>query len=127
LSFGDEANGYGRIIAGERTWIGQYNNLRAGGGDIQIGRDCLLSQFCTLVASNHQCGKDAPINTQGADRSKCGVVLGDDVWLGAGAIVLPGVRIMTGAIIGAGAVVTEDVPSYEIWGGIPAKKIGERT
>jgi len=49
-----------------------------------------------------------------------------DVWIGFGAIIISGVRIGHGAIIAAGAVVAQDVPPYEIWGGVPAKKLGER-
>lgn len=126
LSFGDETNGRGTITIGERSWIGQYNNLRAGGGDIRIGRDCLISQFCSIVASNHAHARGIPIKSQGADPTRRGVVIGDDVWLGAGCAVMPGVSIGDGAIIGANAVVTCDVPTNEIWGGIPARKIGER-
>jgi maltose O-acetyltransferase len=54
------------------------------------------------------------------------VVLEDDVWLGMGVIVLPGVRIGRGAIIGAGAVVTKDVPPYAIAHGLPCQVVGER-
>jgi acetyltransferase-like isoleucine patch superfamily enzyme len=57
----------------------------------------------------------------------CDTVIGDDVWLGAGAVITPGVRIGTGAVIGANCVVTHDVPEYEIWGGVPARRIGSRT
>jgi acetyltransferase-like isoleucine patch superfamily enzyme len=126
LSCGDAANGFGDISIGDGTWVGQYNNLRAGGGRIRIGRDCLVSQFCTLVASNHRIGRVAPIQTQGADASRRDVVIADDVWLGAGVSVMPGVVIADGAVIGANAVVTSDVPAYEIWGGVPARRIGER-
>lgn len=126
LSCGDAENGFGEIEIGDGTWVGQYNNLRAGGGRIQIGRNCLVSQFCTLVASNHRIERSAPIQTQGAAPDRRGVVLGDDVWLGAGVAVLPGVRIGDGAVIGANAVVTRDVPPYEIWGGVPAQRIGGR-
>ena len=52
------------------------------------------------------------------------IVIGDDVWIGAGAIVLPGVTIGEGAIIGAGAVVTKDVPAGETYVGVPARSIG---
>jgi acetyltransferase-like isoleucine patch superfamily enzyme len=55
------------------------------------------------------------------------VVLEDDVWLGAGVVVTPGVTIARGAVVGANAVVTKDVPEYEIWAGVPARRIGERT
>ena len=126
LSLGDQHQGQGRIEIGESTWIGQYNNLRAGGGDIVLGRDCLLSQFCTLVAANHHIAAGTPIVQQTHATEKRGVVLGDDVWLGAGVTVLPGVTIGQGAVVGAGGVVTKDVPEYEIWGGVPAKKLGER-
>jgi acetyltransferase-like isoleucine patch superfamily enzyme len=126
LSCGDEANGFGRIEIGANTWIGQYNNLRAGGGTIRIGRDCLISQFCTLVASNHGAERSATIRSQAPESSRRGVTLCDDVWLGAGAAVMPGVTIGTGAVIATNAVVTRDVPGYEIWGGVPARRIGQR-
>lgn len=126
LAFGDAETGGGKIEMGEGTWIGQYNNLRAGGGDIRIGANCLLSQFCTLVASNHAHARGATIQSQGSDESRIGVTLGNDVWLGAGVAVMPGVRIGDGAIVGANAVVTTDVPDNEIWGGVPARKLGER-
>lgn len=126
LAFGDDSDGYGRIEIGERTWIGQYNNLRAGGGVITIGDDCLISQFCSLIASNHAIAKGQPIRDQGCDRDKVNVTLGDDIWLGAGATIMPGVTIDTGAVVGANSVVTKSIPEYEIWAGSPAKKIGER-
>jgi acetyltransferase-like isoleucine patch superfamily enzyme len=128
LVFGDDANGFGTIEVGPRTWIGQYNNLRAcGGGNIIIGAGCLISQFCTLVASNHACSRSQRILDQGPDQSKLGVVLEDDVWLGAGVVVTSGVKIACGAVIGSNAVVTKDIPEYEIWAGVPARKVGERT
>ncbi|AIE74669.1 MULTISPECIES: acyltransferase [unclassified Synechocystis] len=126
LAFGDDLNGYGNIVIGDRTWIGQYNNLRSGGGNIVIGEDCLISQFCTLVASNHQKAKDKPIKIQPSDQTKTGVILGNDVWLGAGVTILPGVKIGNGTVVGANAVVNRDLPDYEIWGGVPARKLGER-
>jgi len=126
LSFGDDAAGRGRIDIGARTWIGQYNNLRAGGGDIRIGDDCLISQFCSIVASNHAHVRGMPIKDQGPATDRRGVTLGNDVWLGAGCAVMPGVSIHDGAIIGANSVVTGDVPTNEIWAGVPARRIGER-
>jgi len=127
LSFGDDAGGRGRIDIGARTWIGQYNNLRAGGGDIRIGSDCLISQFCSFVASNHAHARGIPIKDQGPAMDRRGVTLGNDVWLGAGCAVMPGVTIHDGAIIGANAVVTDDVPANEIWAGVPARRLGTRS
>lgn len=126
LAFGDRLNGFGHIEIGQKTWIGEYNNLRAGGGDIVIGSDCLISQFCTLVASNHGTVRDQVMRQQAPRADRRGVRLGNDVWLGAGVTVTPGVTIGNGAVIGSGAVVTRDVPPIEIWAGVPAKKIGER-
>ena len=54
------------------------------------------------------------------------IVIGDDVWIGGHVIVLPGVHIGTGAIVGAGAVVTKDVPDYAVVGGNPARIIKSR-
>ena len=54
------------------------------------------------------------------------VVIGSDVWIGANAVITPGVRIGDGAVVGAGAVVTKDVAPYTIVGGVPAKVIGNR-
>jgi len=126
LSFGDDHNGFGQISIGDETWIGQYNNFRAGGGEIKVGRGCLISQFCSLVASNHGVRRDVPIHQQSpSDRSR-GITIGDDVWIGANVCVLPGVTINRGAVIGAGSVVTKNVPEYEIWGGVPAAKMRVR-
>ena len=126
LAFGDAHNGFGRIKIGAHTWIGQYNNVRAGGGDIVIGDHCLISQFCSLVAANHGLSAKTSIRNQPSDTQKTGVVLEDDVWLGAGVSILPGVTIAKGAVVGAGSVVTRHIPLYEIWAGAPAKKIGVR-
>lgn len=126
LSCGGEEYGFGTIEIGPMAYLGQYNNLRAGGGPIRIGHGCLISQFCTITASNHDMSRNRPMVLPGIQPGRLGVVLEDDVWLGAGASVMPGVRIGKGAVIGANAVVTRDVPEYEIWAGIPARPIGVR-
>jgi acetyltransferase-like isoleucine patch superfamily enzyme len=126
LSFGDEHNGFGTICIGAGSWIGQYNNFRAGGGRIEVGTNCLVSQFCSLVASNHGTDRDKPIQAQEPAASGRDAVLGNDVWLGVGVAVLAGTRIGDGAVVGANSVVTTDIPPFEIWGGVPARKLGER-
>jgi acetyltransferase-like isoleucine patch superfamily enzyme len=127
LSFGDDVTGYGQIAIGDNCWIGQFNNLRASrDASITIGNDCLISQYCTLVAANHQIKAGLAIRLQPQSTERLGMRLGNDVWLGAGVTILPGVTIGEGAVIGSGAVVTRDVPPFETWAGVPAKKIGER-
>ena len=126
LAFGDTAGGYGRIVVGARTWIGQYNNLRvSAGGNIRIGDDCLISQFCTLVTAGHGKVRGTLIREQ-APNVEGDIIIGSDVWLGAGVTVLPGVNVGDGAIVGANSVVNAVVPAGEIWAGTPARKIGMR-
>lgn len=127
LCFGPEDGVYGHMAFGEHTWVGPYNNFRtAGAGHIVIGKRCYISQFCSFVANNHGMRRDQLIHLQPHDQQRANIMVGDDVWFGAGSAVMPGVTIGTGAVIGAGAVVTKSVPPYEIWGGVPARKIGER-
>lgn len=126
LSLGDEHNGYGSLTVGDRCWIGQYNNIRTGGADITIGNNCLISQFCSVIGTNHGLEKDCLVKDAPAMSSKSGVQVGDDVWLGAGCVLLPGVTIGAGAVIGANSVVTHNVPENEVWAGVPAQKIKSR-
>lgn len=123
FSQGDEASS---LIIGSKTAINEYNNIRACGGNIRIGDCCQIAQFCTLVASNHatettQCMRDAPWSS-----SKVSIIVEDDVWIGANSVILPGVTIGRGAVIGAGAVVTRNVPPYSIYAGVPARLVRAR-
>ena len=113
------------IVIGPRTSIGAFNVLLGQGG-IRIGSDCLLGPSVTVVSENHVYVDDSrPIREQGEVRAE--TVIGDDVWIGAGAVVLGGARIGTGAVIAAGAVVRGEVGPMEIFGGVPARLIGRRT
>lgn len=111
---------------GERSAILEFNNIRAGGGIVHIGNDCLISQFVTIVATNHLVDTDEAVRYAEWDYSRAGVWIGDGVWIGAGATILPGVRIEDGAVVSSGAVVTRDVPARAIVGGVPAKLIRYR-
>lgn len=80
-----------------------------------------------IITQNHRFDQlDLPMWRQGFSPSEP-VIIGNDVWVGTRAIILPGVTISKGAIIGAGAVVTKDVPEYAIVGGNPARLIKYRT
>lgn len=112
------------ITVGPNTAIGMFNVLLGQGG-IEIGKDVLIGPHVTVVSENHiHSALDRPIRLQGEDRGR--VLIGDDVWIGAGATVLANVRIGRGAIVAAGAVVASDVPEYEIYGGVPARHISNR-
>jgi acetyltransferase-like isoleucine patch superfamily enzyme len=108
------------IKIGRRSFIGHYCNLRTGGASIEIGDNVLLAQFVTLVAAGHGTRAGVLICEQ-AVSDKRGIIIGNDVWIGASVVVLPGVTIGDGAVIGAGAVVTKDVPANAIVVGNPAR------
>jgi acetyltransferase-like isoleucine patch superfamily enzyme len=118
--------GSGDVVIGERCMINPHCVLYSGSG-IEIGDDVALAPGVQIVPANHAYHRrDIPIAQQGFLPSKGGVKIGDDVWIGANAVLLDGAVIGKGAVIAAGAVVSGKVPPYEIWGGVPAKKIGRR-
>lgn len=106
---------------GRRTAINEFNNIRVAGGEITIGDNCLISQFVSIIASNHSIARGLPMRDQPWDTTRNKVQIGDDVWIGAQAVVLPGVTVGTGSIIAAGAVVTSDIAEYAIAAGVPAQ------
>jgi len=110
-----------QLRVGAGTAINEYCNLRASGGTIEIGTQCLLGQFVTIVGSNHSTEPGQLMIDQSWAKTPHSVKIGDDVWLGAGVTVLPGARIGNGVVIAAGAVVRGEVPAGEIWGGVPAR------
>ena len=99
-----------------------------GGGGITIGDHVLFGPRVIIHSANHRFDRlDVPICEQGHDHKE--VVIEDNVWVGAGCIILPGVTIHSGAVVAAGAVVTQSVPANAVVGGVPARLIrmrGER-
>jgi acetyltransferase-like isoleucine patch superfamily enzyme len=112
---------HSRIKIGSDSLLGEYSVIRGQGG-VQIGDRVYTSPFTQIIAVNHVFDDpDRPFVEQGITAE--GIVIEDDVWLGAGAIVTDGVRIGKGAVVAAGAVVTKDVPPHTVVGGVPAKPI----
>lgn len=109
------------IRIGTDCLIGEHSVIRGQGG-VTIGNRVFTSPFTQLIAVNHVF--DDPSRSfvdQGITAQ--GIVIEDDVWLGAGAIITDGVRVGKGAVVAAGAVVTKDVPPHTVVGGVPARVI----
>jgi chloramphenicol O-acetyltransferase type B len=122
-----------RIIIGDNFYIGKYSQIEC---DAIIGDNVIFANQVALIGrydhNFQQIGvpirlasqiRDDDYNWKGLSLK---VVIEDDVWIGYGSIVLSGVKIGQGSIIAAGSVVTKDVESFSLYGGIPAKKIGDR-
>jgi acetyltransferase-like isoleucine patch superfamily enzyme len=111
------------IKIGSNSLIGEYSVIRGQGG-VVIGDRVYTSPFTQLLAVNHVYDDPhTPFVDQGITAE--GIIVEDDVWLGAGAVITDGVRIGKGAVVAAGAVVTRDVPPYTVVGGVPARVIKE--
>jgi len=109
------------IEIGRKCLIGEYSVIRGQGG-VHIGDRVYTSPFTQIIAVNHVFDDpDRPFVEQGITAE--GIVIEDDVWLGAGAIITDGVRVGKGAVVAAGAVVTEDVPPYTVVAGVPARPL----
>lgn len=109
------------IKIGQDSLIGEYCVIRGQGG-VEIGDRVYTSPFTQIIAVNHVFDDpDRPFVEQGITAE--GIVIEDDVWLGAGAVITDGVRVGKGAVVAAGAVVTSDVPAHTVVGGVPARPI----
>lgn len=108
----------GRIAIGHRVSIGEYTVI-SGHGGVEIGENAILGPRCVIHAANHIFEGAVPIRFQGETAK--GVRICNDVWLGAGVIVLDGVAIGAGSIVGAGSVVTRNIPEGVVAFGNPCK------
>jgi acetyltransferase-like isoleucine patch superfamily enzyme len=109
------------IHIGRNSLIGELNVLRGQGG-VTIGDRVYTAPLVQILAVNHVYDDPTrPMAEQGITAE--GIVVEDDVWIGAGAIITDGVRIGRGAVVAAGAVVTQDIPSHTVVGGVPARAL----
>lgn len=111
------------ISIGDNSGIGEKSFLQDV-GKITIGNNVLMGPEVNIFTSNHGTKKDSLIIEQELNLKD--VIIEDDVWIGARAIILPGVKISKGTVIAAGAIVTKDTKEYSIVGGNPAKFIKYR-
>lgn len=132
----------------EASFIGAHSYMNSGGyirGRVFIGRFCSIGRRVTIGAGAHTmtgistspvlrslAETKRPYTTEELDhinhlpKSNCTVLIQSDVWIGDGAVLMPGITIGTGAVVGANAVVTKSVPPYAVIGGVPARVISYR-
>lgn len=117
---------HNNIYIGRETYINGGYIIAGENSKIVIGNNCLISYNVHIRTNTHNYRNSKQlIRNQG--NSEKDIIIGNDVWVGFGAQIMPGIEIGDGAVIGAGAVVTHNVEKYGIVCGIPAKKIGKRT
>lgn len=129
-----------RLVLGDHSYIAGYcyvtNDLEMGSnstmnihcmsrGKVKMGNDVRIGAYATFMAVNHiHEDWEKPIRTQGTEWKE--ITIGDDVWIGSHVTILPGVTVGSHSIIGAGAIVTKDIPEYSIAVGNPAKVVRDR-
>lgn len=113
-------------IFNSQVSVGDYSGIGVNceiNGPVKIGNYVMMGPEVVIYTRNHTTSRtDIPMQKQGFDDVKP-VIIGDDVWIGRRAIILPGVKIGEGCIIGAGAVVTKDTPPYSVVVGNPARVV----
>lgn len=120
------AGGKGDVVIGKRTYLNSGTVLYSGNG-IQIGDNVLIAANCTLAPVNHEyISKNKNVIDQGFKPSKGGILIEDDVWVGANTVILDGAIIRKGVVVGAGSVVREELKAYGIYAGNPLQLIGRR-
>lgn len=121
---GIKIHGAAGLTVGNNVSMNDEVWINASGG-VEIGNNVLIGPKTVIHSANHRYeDPHVPIRFQGHIHKK--VVIEDDVWIGGGVIILPGVRIGRGSIVGAGSVVTKDVAPYTVVVGVPARRIKER-
>lgn len=124
IHLGDGATDKPQLNIGERVFIGQGTHLSVM-QPLTIGNNTIIGANSYLLTNQHRfTSRVISIRDQGYDCAP--LTIGEDVWIGANCVIMPGLTIGRGAIIGAGSVVNKSVGEFEIWGGLPARKIKDR-
>lgn len=118
--------GMGDLVIGANTVINSGCVIYTGNG-INIGKNCAIAANSTFAATNHEyCDKTLLINEQGFKKSKGGITISDDVWIGSNCTILDGAKISSGCVIAAQSLVRGSTTAYKVYGGIPLKLLGSR-
>ena len=117
---------YGGVVKiGNSCSLNPYSIIYGGEGGIVIGNYVRIAAHCVLIPQNHNFERlDKPIFEQGV--SSIGIVIDDDVWIGANVTILDNVHIGMGSVIGAGSVVTKNIPAFSLVVGNPGRVIRTR-
>jgi len=121
------AGGSGDVTIGERSFINSGCVLYTGHG-IVIGKHVAIAANCTLAPVNHAFeSRNQLITSQGFKPSKGGIVIEDDVWIGANCVILDGAVLRQGVVVAAGSIVRGELQAYGIYAGNPLQLTGTRT
>ncbi|CAM3946240.1 DapH/DapD/GlmU-related protein [Corallococcus soli] len=115
---------HGPVELGPHVSLNARVNLDGGVAGIRIGEGTRIASGATLYAFDHGLAPDRPV--RGQPVTSKGIVIGQDVWVGANAGITDGVTVGDHAVVGMGAIVTRDVPPWAIVGGSPARLLGDR-
>ena len=120
------AGGVGNLSIGRNSTINSGCVFYTGNG-ISIGENVAIAANCTLAPVNHAYSRaDIPIIDQGFCETKGGIIIEDDVWIGAGCVILDGTILRTGCVIAAMSLVRGEVAKYSVRGGNPLRLLGGR-
>lgn len=117
----------GDIVLDNRVNIG-FNSIIFSSNSVRVGKDVLIAGFTYIVGGgNYSLERlDVPINQQYDFEGKGGITIGDNVWVAAHVVILDGVKVGTGSVLAAGAIISRDVPEMSIVGGVPGKVLKKR-
>ena len=120
------AGGTGDVVIGKNTVINSGCVIYSGNG-VYIGEGVAIASNCTLAPVNHEVSdRSVPFRSQGFAASRGGILIEDDVWIGAGCILLDGSILRRGCVVGAMSLVKGELAEFSIYGGNPLKQIGQR-
>lgn len=112
-----------KLVIGSRTYVNRYTIFDAH-SQLEIGRRVMIGPHCYFTDADHGTAPGSSVQSQPMRIAP--LIVEDEAWIGAHVTVLPGVRIGKGAVVGAGAVVTRDIPSMAVAVGVPARVIRSR-
>ena len=111
------------LVAGPYAFVGPDCRIEP---QVSLGKYTMLAAQVAIIGGDHEwTAPGVPAQFAGRSRQEQ-TIIGDDVWLGHGVVVLRGVTIGDGVIVGAGAVITKSIPAFEVWAGVPARRIRDR-